>query len=58
MQFYEEYFIKNTRVMEIHAISKDHHEENEQEKTKAVHSPSIEWLKRRLPLYPDYYSML
>lgn len=48
--------------MEIHALAKGHIEENEllrkENVSNTVSSNSIDWIKRRLPLYPDYYSML
>lgn len=48
--------------MEIHALAKGHTEENEQIRrevaSKTISSNSVDWIKRRLPLYPDYYSML
>lgn len=48
--------------MEIHALAKVHSDENEKLKKehadKTISSNNVDWIKRRLPLYPDYYSML
>ena len=48
--------------MEIHAISHKHKEQNDnlkkELKSNTITSTCPDWLKRRLPLYPDYYSLL
>lgn len=65
IELYKRLFLTKKRVVEIHVISEDHVEDNtklkqerlaKEESTKEI--VSIEWLKRRLPLYPDFHSML
>lgn len=65
IDLYVNLFLAKKRVAEVHVISEDHAEDNtklkqerlaKEETTKVV--VSIDWLKRRLPLYPDFHSML
>ena len=62
---FEEIFYKNRKLLETHVISEDHMEENVLIKSERMQIErnlhqisSPEWFKRRLPLYPDYNSML
>ena len=64
VNLFEEVFYKNRRLFETHVISLNHAVENSELKkerltkeinTKEVLSP--EWIKRRLPLYPDFNSL-
>ncbi|KAM3142497.1 hypothetical protein pb186bvf_005399 [Paramecium bursaria] len=57
-QFYQQNIIERPRSIEIHAISPTHVEEQKQIGSTSLVSHSIDWIKRRVPLYPDYYSML
>jgi len=61
---FEDIFYKNRRLFETHVISLDHAAENSEHKkerlTKEANTkevPTPEWIKRRLPLYPDFNSM-
>lgn len=65
IEIFEEIFYKNRRLLETHVVSNVHEEQNAKlkkerfEKEKLLkEATSIEYFKRRLPLYPDYQSML
>jgi len=62
---FEEIFFRNRKLFETHVVSENHKEENnklkaerlqKEKSTLQAHSPS--WFKRRVPLYPDFNSML
>lgn len=48
--------------MEIHALAKAHTEENtslrDVHAKSTITSTNLEWIQRRLPLYPDFHSLL
>ena len=65
IDLYEDLFFEHVKLVETHVIAEKHFEENSKLKAdriknfKNVHVVSSpEWFKRRLPLYPDYNSML
>jgi hypothetical protein len=61
IDFYEDYFINHPKMLVIHAIAEAVHKvENENLKKKVdiptEYSSSIQFIKRRIPLYPDAFS--
>lgn len=58
---YYDTFLNSPRVIEIHANSDVHREENlqlqEERKDKVIYSQNITSIKKRLELYPDYYAL-
>jgi len=57
-------FLASAKCFETHLISDDHAPSNNQLRDQRVSeaklkvAPSIEWFKKRMPLYPDYYALL
>jgi insulysin len=61
---FEEMFYNNRKLFETHMVSQNHVEENEKLKTQRLQEKSTlqalspAWFKRRMPLHPDFASML
>lgn len=56
-------FINAPKILEFHMVSPNHKAENsllKEDRLKSVkpviYAQSIEWLKKKLPLYPDFYN--
>ena len=65
IELFNSIFFKNRKLVETHIVAEDHIQENNLLKKERLdknpltyEALSPEWLKRRLPLYPDYNSML
>jgi len=61
---FEEMFYRNRKLFETHMVSQNHAEENEKLKVarlqekNTLQALSPAWFKRRMPLHPDFASML
>jgi secreted Zn-dependent insulinase-like peptidase len=65
INLFETVFFKRRKLVEVHVNSLDHIEANDVLKKERLSKESntkqivsLEWLKRRVPLYPDFNSQL
>ena len=65
IDLYDELFFNKMKLLETHVVAEKDFEENNKVKEERIKNfknvhvvPTPEWFKRRLPLYPDYNSML
>ncbi|CAD8060229.1 unnamed protein product [Paramecium primaurelia] len=56
--YYKQYLIEHPHQIEIHVVSPSHKQEQDSLPNTGLMSTSVEWIKRRVPLYPDMYSLL
>jgi len=63
VELFNELFYKSRRLLEVHLVSPNHLEANTTQRNERLEKEkstklikSVEWFKRVLPLYPDFYS--
>jgi len=62
VEFANDLLFENTKRLEVHVISEQMEEENEslkiENKESIIYMDSIDAIKRQMPLYPDFFSMM